>query len=153
MIHPLVLVAPVVLALLRVPNLAHAFDGYGGYREYGYPHWSYGNEGYDNNNYGYGNYGGSDQYQSPYDVGYNAGTQQATSDYQSDLSYNHYPACCHSYAYTHGFSQGYYQTWLTLQQTQTNTQGIDNRIDIQDSPAATVNVYNSKALDQDQGQR
>ena len=118
MIHPLALAAPVVLALLGVPNLVHAFDGRcGGYRGYGYPHWGwngYGNEGYNNNNYGYGNYVGSDQYQSPYDVGYNAGTQQATSNYQSDLSYNPYPACCQSYAYTHGFSQGYYQTWLSL---------------------------------------
>jgi hypothetical protein len=146
MIHPLALAAPVVLALLGVPNLALAFDE--GYRGYGYPHWDYGNEGYNNNNYGYGNYG-----ISAYDVGYNAGTQQATSDYKSDLSYNPYPACCHSYAYTHGFSQGYYQTWLSLQQTQTDTQGIDNRINIQDSPGATVNVYNSQASDQDQGQR
>jgi tetratricopeptide (TPR) repeat protein len=120
MIHPLALAAPVVLALLGVPNLAHAFDGYEGYWGYGSPYWGYGNEDINNDNYSYGNYGGSDQYQSPYD--------EATSDYQSDLSYNPYPACCHSYAYTHGFSQGYYQTWLSLQQTQTNTQGIDNRM-------------------------
>jgi hypothetical protein len=39
------LAAPVVLALLGVPNLAHALDE--GYRGYGYPHWGwngYGNE-------------------------------------------------------------------------------------------------------------
>jgi hypothetical protein len=41
MIHPLASATPVVLALLGVPNLAHAFDGYRG------PHWGwngYGNE-------------------------------------------------------------------------------------------------------------
>jgi hypothetical protein len=54
MIHPLVQAAPVVLALLGVPNLAHALEGYGGYRGYGYPHRGYGDEGYNNNNYGYG---------------------------------------------------------------------------------------------------
>ena len=52
MMHPLALAAPVVLALLGVPNLADALDE--AYRGYGYPHWSYGNEGYKNNNYGYG---------------------------------------------------------------------------------------------------
>jgi hypothetical protein len=54
MIHPLALAAPVVLALLGVPNLAHAFDE--DYRGYGYPHWGYGEEaeGCNNNNYGYG---------------------------------------------------------------------------------------------------
>jgi hypothetical protein len=46
MIHHLALAAPVVLALLGVPNLAHALDGYGGDRGYGYPHWGWNGYGF-----------------------------------------------------------------------------------------------------------
>ena len=86
---------------------------------------------------------------SSYNIGYQEDQSQAQSDYQTpNLSYNPSPGCCHSQTYTSGYEQGYWAQWTSLSQQQTNNQGINNRINIENSPGAQVNLYNGQSGNQ-----
>lgn len=93
-------------------------------------------------------------YHSSYYNGYQAGSEQATSDYNGGLNYYNHCGCWgHSWTYRTGFEHGYDTQWnyVSQSQQQTTNQGIDNRVNIQDSPGAHVSIYNGQSSNQGQG--
>jgi hypothetical protein len=118
----------------------------------GGPGYENGVGGYDNS---YGGGGGGFDHGSYYNIAYQAGQQQAISDQQAGYNYSPYPTtCCHGWFYKHAFAQGYEHQWTLQEQTQTQTtkQGIDNNVNVENSPGARVNIYNSQTSNQGQDQ-
>jgi hypothetical protein len=142
-----------ILLIAASPNTAQAYlgnwGGWTGHRDgfgHGINDWSSnydngaagGGGAYDNAGFNHGGY---------YNVGYNAGV----SDAHVDSIYSSHPSiCCHSPEWIDGFKAGYDTTWTSIHQQQTTEQGIDNNVNVQNSPGAEVNIYNNQRSDQGQ---
>lgn len=56
-----------------------------------------------------------------------------------------------SYLYKQTFADGYQHEWNILQeQKQQTDQGIDNNVNVENSPGAQVNIYNGQSSNQGQ---
>jgi hypothetical protein len=141
-----------ILLIVAGPNTAQAYLGnWGGWTGHvdgcGFGCGHGGGSNYDNwAGGGGGTYDNGDGY---YNVGYQAGI----SDAQSDSVYSPHPSiCCHGPEWIDGFRAGYDATWTSIHQDQqqTTSQGIDNRINVVDSPNAHVSISNNQGSDQGQ---